>query len=142
GVPIDSLPKFTVRMYLHPHDKHMMIGIQRGEEKLQISVLPADIPTGVDNLADLVDPKEGLISPLGEFVLDLEDARARSLPEMRSANGVIVVAKVDYAPAVETELGAGDVIRSINGASIKNANELRAGLNSLSAGSPVVLQVE
>lgn len=61
---------------------------------------------------------------------------------MRSPNGVIVVAKVDYSPAVETELGAGDVIQAVNGVSIKNANELRASLTSLTAGAPVVLQVE
>jgi len=142
GVPIDSLPKFTVRMYLHPHDKYMAMGIQRGVEKLQISVLPADIPTGVENLADLVDPKEGLVSSLGVFVLDLDEPVARNLPEMRSPNGVMVVAKVDYSPAVETELSAGDVIRALNGAPIKNSNELRTILSNLTAGAPVALQVE
>jgi serine protease Do len=55
---------------------------------------------------------------------------------------VMVVGKVDYVPAIETELAAGDVIQSINGTPIKNANELRAGLTNLSAGSPVVLRVE
>lgn len=142
GVPIDSLPKFTVRMYLHPHDKNIVIGIQRGQERLQISVLPADIPNGVENLADLVDPKDSLVSPLGIFVVNLDNPVAKDLPEMRSRAGVIVVAKVDYTPAVETELGPGDVIQAVNGAFIRNANELRASLSRLASGSPVVLQVE
>jgi serine protease Do len=142
GVPIDSLPKFTVRMYLHPHDKYMALGIQRGEEKLQISVLPADIPNSVDNLADLVDPKNGLVSTIGVFVLDLDKPLAQNLPEMRSEHGVIVVAKVDYAPAIETELEAGDVIQAVNGTPIRNGNELRSRLSSLPTGSAVVLQIE
>jgi serine protease Do len=142
GVSIDSLPKFTVRMYLHSHDKYMAMGIQRGEEKLQISVLPADIPTGVENLADLVDPREGLVSPLGVFVLDLDKPVARSLPEMRSPNGVIVVAKVDYSPAVETELSAGDVIQAVNGVPLNNAKDLRAQLQRFHLGDAVALRVE
>ena len=142
GVSIDSLPKFTVRMYLHPHDTQMLMGIQRGNEELRISVLPADIPNSVENLADLIDPKTGLISALGVFVLDLDQNLATNLPEVRSVNGVIVVAKVDYAPTIETELTAGDVIQAINGTRIKSVNELRAGLSSMNPGSPVVLQVE
>ena len=142
GVPIDSLPKFTARMYLHPHDKYMTMGIQRGAQQLQISVLPADIPSSVENLADLIDPKNSLVSPIGVFVLDLDQALARSLPETRSERGVIVVAKVDYAPAIETELEAGDIIQAINGTPVANASDLRSGLARVAAGSAVVLQVE
>ena len=142
GVPIDSLPKFTVRMYLHPHDKYMSMGIQRGQEKLRVSVLPADIPSSVDSLADLVDPKDGLIHPLGVFVLDLNQAVAQNLPEMRSASGVMVVAKVDYEPATESELAAGDVIQAANGTAVRSARELRSFLAGLNTGAPVVLQVE
>lgn len=142
GISIESLPKFTARMYLHPHDKHMVMGIQRGDEKLSISVLPADIPTGVESLADLVDPQNGLVAPLGVFVLELDKALAGNLPEMRSSNGVIVVGKVDFVPAIETDLAAGDVIQAVNGTSIKSSNELRSELMRHSAGSPVVLRVE
>src|SRR5215467_10519186 len=129
-------------MYLHPHDKYMSMGIQRGQEKLRVSVLPADIPSSVDSLADLVDPKDGLIHPLGVFVLDLNQALAQNLPEMRSASGVMVVAKVDYEPATETELAAGDVIQAANGTAVRSARELRSFLAGLNTGAPVVLQVE
>jgi serine protease Do len=86
--------------------------------------------------------EDSLVSPIGVFVLDLDKPLARNLPEMRSEHGVIVVAKVDYAPPIETELGAGDVIQAINGSPIRNGDELRSRLSGLAPGSAVALQVE
>jgi len=142
GVPIDSLPKFTARLYLHPHDRPVSLTVQRGAKQMQMSVVPVDVPTGVENLADVIDPQNSLVVQLGLFVLDMDKAPENTLPEMRSASGVIVVGKNESAPSLETDIDVGDVIQAVNGMTIKGVNELRAQLAHLKPGDAVVLRVE
>jgi len=142
GVIIDSLPKFTARLYLHPHNLPIRMGIQRVGKTAELSVMPADVPAGVESLADLIDPQNSLVTPLGVFVLGLDQAQQVNLPELRSSSGVIVVGKVDYAPTVETDLALGDVIQSINGAPVGSVNDLRSQLQRFKPGDAVVLRVE
>jgi serine protease Do len=142
GVMIDSLPKFTARLYLHPHNLPIRMGIQRGATTKELKIVPADVASGVESLADLIDPQNSLLAPLGVFVLGLEQAQQVNLPELRSSSGVIVVGKVDYATTIETELAVGDVIQSVNGTPVSNVNELRSQLLRFRAGDAVVLKVE
>jgi serine protease Do len=141
-VPIDSLPKFTARLYLHPHDIPLKMEILRGATKLDITVVPADIPAGIESLADLIDPQNSLVAPLGIFVLDLDKTTEGHLPELRSSHGVIVVGKVDHSPNVETDLAVGDVIESVNGAPLKTGKDLRVQLQHFHVGDAVALRVE
>jgi len=55
---------------------------------------------------------------------------------------VIVAGKVDYTPAIDADLAAGDVIRSVNGTLLRSVNDLRSTLEHLKTGDPVVLEVE
>ncbi len=100
------------------------------------------MPAGVESLADLIDPQNSLVTPLGVFVLGLDEAQQVNLPELRSSTGVIVVGKVDYAPTIETNLAVGDVIQSVNGAPVGSVNELRSQLLRFKPGDAVVLRVE
>jgi serine protease Do len=141
-VVIDSLPKFTARLYLHPQGTPVKFSVLRGTRKMEFSVLAADIPTGVETLADLIDPQHSLVAPLGIFVLDLKREIEGYLPELRSSYGLIVAGKVDYVPAIETDLSVGDVIQSVNGSRVSSAKELRAQLQQFKAGDAVVLRIE
>jgi serine protease Do len=142
GVPIDSLPKFTARLYLHPHDRPVSLTVQRAGKQMELSIVSVDAPSGVENLSDLVDPQNSLVSQLGLFFLDLDKLPENTLPEMRSSAGVIVVGKVDYIPAIETSLTVGDVIQSVNGSAVRGAGDLRSQLSRFQPGDAVVLRVE
>jgi len=141
-VVIDSLPKFTARLYLHPQERPVKITVLRATRKMEFLVLAADTPTGVESLADLIDPQHSLVAPLGIFVLDLKKEIEGYLPELRSSYGLIVAAKVDYVPAIETDISVGDVIQSVNGSPVSTAKELRAQLQQFKTGDAVVLRIE
>jgi len=141
-IAIDSLPKFTARLYLHPHDLPITMGIQRGTAKLELRILPADLPSGIESLADLIDAEKNLLPTLGIFVLDLDRTLENNLPELRSPVGVIVAGKVDYVPTIETDLAVGDVIQSVNGVQVASVKELRSQLLHFKTGDAVVLRVE
>ncbi|HXH49868.1 MAG TPA: trypsin-like peptidase domain-containing protein [Terriglobia bacterium] len=141
-VGIDSLPRFTARLYLHPHNRSITMTVQRGSEQLKLSIEPMDAPAGIESLSELINPHDSLVSQLGLFVIDMDKALANNWPQTRSSTGVIVVGKVDYVPTIETELAVGDVIHKINGLPVSNTDGLRTELLRLKAGDAVVMQVE
>ena len=142
SVPIDSLPKFTARLYLHPHDRPVSLSVQRGAKQVELSVVPVDVPTGVENLTDLIDPQNSLVAQLGVFVLDLDKVPENTLPEMRSASGAIVVGKNESAPSLETDIEVGDVIQAVNETPVRSGKDLRTQLQRFRVGDAVVLRVE
>src|SRR6201999_1669352 len=53
-VPIDSLPKFTAFLYLHPRGRQMEIKVLRdGGKSISASVMPVQAPPTIENLSDL-----------------------------------------------------------------------------------------
>jgi hypothetical protein len=56
------------------------------------SIDPGDASVGIDTLADLVDPQNGLVADLGIFIVDLHKPIASELPDLRSPSGVVVAA--------------------------------------------------
>jgi S1-C subfamily serine protease len=85
---------------------------------VKLSIDPVDASVGIDTLADLVDPQNGLVADLGIFIVDLDKRIASELPDLRSQSGVVVAAVLDYEPPISADLAAGDVIRSFNGQSL------------------------
>lgn len=142
GRPIDSLPKFTASLYLHKHDEALQMEVLRQGEARKLYIPAIEAPTGIDRLADLIDPAKSLVSPLGVFLLDLNKDLVDSLPGLRSSSGAIVAGRVDYAPRVDVDLRVGDVIRAVNGTSIVGTAQLVSDLSHLKPGDPVALEVE
>ncbi len=142
GRPIDSLPKFTISLYLHEHGEEMHMEVLRGKATVNVAVTPLDVPNGVDRLSDLIDPQKSLVAPLGVFLLDLNPTTASVLPELRTSTGAVVAAVVDYEPLIATDLTAGDVIRSVNGQTVKSVDDFRAQLGQFKTTQPVVLEIE
>jgi serine protease Do len=139
---VDSLPKFGAFLYLHRHDQPVAMEILRGDQPRKLVIKAVESPTGVESLADLIDPQKDLLAPLGIFALDLTPKLAESLPDLRSKNGVVVVARTDFEPRLDAELAAGDVIRSVNGKPVANSEALSSALAKFKVGDPVVLEVE
>jgi hypothetical protein len=51
---------------------------------VKLSIDPVDASVGIDTLADLVDPQNGLVADLGIFIVDLDKRIASELPDLRS----------------------------------------------------------
>ena len=142
GRPIDSLPKFSIWLYLHRRVQQLQMQVLRNKENVNLSISPVDVPNGVEHLSDLIDPQKSLVASLGVFLLDLTPSIAEALPDLRSSTGVVVAASVDYEPIISADLTVGDVIRSMNGQAVKNVDGFRAQLSQLKPAEPVVLEVE
>jgi serine protease Do len=139
---IDSLPKFAASLFLHRHDEAVQMDVVREKEALKLYIPAFEAEAGAENLADLIDPQNSLIQPLGIFVLDLKRPVLDMLATPRSSAGVVVAGKVDYTPPIDADLAAGDVICSLNGIQLTGASHLRSELERFKTGDAVVLEVE
>ena len=139
---IDSLPKFAASLFLHRHDEAVQMDVLRGNETSKVYIPPLEAQAGAENLTDLIDPQNGLIQPLGIFVIDLSKPVLDILAPLRSSSGVVVAGKVDYTPPIDADLAAGDVICSLNGVQLTGTSHLRSELERFKAGDAVVLEVE
>lgn len=142
GFPIDSVPKYTAYLYTHQRGSPLRMLVLRNGSPVTLSINPVDKAPVVDSLSDLINPKKDLISPLGIFVIDLDDSMAEAMPGLRSKKGVIVAGMLGEEPATLADLRVGDVLRSINGKAVISADGLRRDLAGFKPGNPVVLEVE
>ncbi len=141
GVPIDSLPKYTAMLYLHPFDRPLAMQVTRAGKAVTASISPQEAPETVGSLSDLINPNTDLIASLGIFVIDLNGPMIQGM-STRSKSGAVVAGLLNGQPATDADLQPGDVIRSINGKPVINAASLRHNLDGVKPGDPVVLQVE
>jgi len=139
---IDSLPKFAASLFLHRHDEAVQMDVLRGNETSKVYIPALEAQAGAENLTDLIDPQNGLIQPLGIFVIDLSKPVLAILAPLRSSSGVVVAGKVDYTPPIDADLAAGDVICSLNGVQLTGTSHLRSELERFKEGDAVVLEVE
>jgi serine protease Do len=141
GIPIDSLPKYTAFMYLHPRGLPIRMQVIRGGQPVTVGITPAEAPPTIENLSDLINPGTDLIASLGIFCIDLKGPLTATMPT-RSGTGVIVAGLLSGEPATLADLQAGDVIRSVNGKPVTDTEHLRQQLSSFKTGDAVVFEVE
>ena len=139
---IDTLPALTAAMYLHPLDEVMKLVVLRGTERKNLEVPVIEQHDSMDKLLDAVDPDKSLVQKLGVLAVDLSPELQKALGDLRISSGVVVIARTAQFLGPETGLKSGDVIHSVNKAPIDSLESLRASLNSLKPGQPVVLQIE
>lgn len=141
GIAIDSLPKYTAFLYLHPLGRPMQMQILRDGKEISASITPVEAPRPVEELSDLINPRTDLIASLGIFVIDLKGDLADAMGT-RSKSGAIVAGMLSEEPATLADLRVGDVICSINGNSVNDTAGLRQSLGNFKPGDAVVLDVE
>lgn len=124
GRPMDSLPKFSAFVYLHPRDVPMQMEVLRGNQTVKLSIRRTFLSALIASRTWLIR-KNRLVADLGIFIVDLDKRIASVLPDPRSQSGVVVAAVLDYEPPISADLAAGDVIRSFNGQSLSTVGELR-----------------
>jgi serine protease Do len=141
GVPIDSLPKYTAFLYLHPRGRRMEMQVLRDGKKVSASIMPVPAPQTMENLSDLINPKTDLIDPLGVFVIDLKRPLVDAMGT-RAQSGVIVAGLLNGEPATLADLRVGDVITSLNGHPVSKTEDLREDIAGSKPTDAVVLEVE
>jgi serine protease Do len=141
GVPIDSLPKYTAFLYLHHRGRPMEMQVLRDGNEVSASITLAPAPQTIENLSDLINPRTDLVGPLGIFVVNLKRPLADAMGT-RAQSGVIVAGLLSGEPATLADLRVGDVITSLNGKPVSDADHLRQEIVSFKPGDVVALAVE
>ena len=142
GVPVDNLPLFTLGIYLLNKGNSTRLQILRGGKKMDLEVPIFESKNEPGKLSELADPKRDLLPRLGVVGLTITPEVTALLGELRIPSGVVISSIVDDRLAVDSGLGEGDVVHSLNGVKITNVDGLRAEFNKLKPGDAAALQVE
>jgi serine protease Do len=142
GRPIETLPQLTAVLYLHPVDEVLTLVIKRGDTQKTLHIPVLEHRDQMDRLADEIDAQNSLVQRLGILGVDLNDRVRPIIGDVRISSGVVVLARAVSLLGPDTGLKTGDIIHSVNRTSIDSMDSLRASLNGLKPGAPVVLQVE
>jgi serine protease Do len=117
--------------------------VLRGKEKKTLYIPAIEHHDQMDQLLDQINPANSLISRLGVLAIDLTGDLGKKLSsDLRIPSGVIVVGRAADLIVPDSGLQAGDVIHQLNTTPISSVAALRAAVNQLKPGDPVVLQVE
>jgi len=138
---IETLPSLSAALYLHRLDQPVKLEILRDKERKTLYVPAIEHRDHMDQLLDTIDTDNSLISRLGILGIDVSDELKARL-DLRIPSGVIVVGQAVDLLMPDTGLQAGDVIHQLNRLPIDSMNTLRAAVDKLKPGDPVVLQVE
>ncbi len=139
---IDTLPQLSGALYLHRLDQVLKLEILRGENKKILYVPAIEHRDQMDQLFDAADPEQSLISRLGILAADLTSDLRGQVGTVRIPSGVIVLGRAADLITPDTGLQTADLIHALNTTPITSISDLRAALDTLKTGDPVVLQVE
>jgi serine protease Do len=140
---IETLPSLSSALYLHRLDQVVKLEILRGKEKKIINVPAIEHRDQMEQLLDTVNAENSLISRLGVLAIDLSGEVGDKLKSaLRIPSGAIVIGRAVELITPETGLQAGDVIHQLNTMPIDSTETLRAAIDKLKPGDPVVLQIE
>jgi serine protease Do len=142
GKPILGPPDFMTALYLHPTDQVLNMDVLRDANTKSFNVFVKVYHERIDDLADIPELQKSLIRRLNIFVTDLDGKVRPLLHSTRSDSGVVVVAQIGGASAVDTGLEAGDIIRAVDRTELQTTAQFQTLVRNLRAGDPVVLQVE
>lgn len=143
GVPLDNVAAM-MRVAFEYHDgQPLNLQVLRGSEDLSLRVVPVEVPHRVDSLADLADPRDGLVPNLGILGITVDTRTSAITGNLRHNSGVIVAARVQDPTATDaTGPEAGDVIHELNGNPVPSAEALRFAVAQIKPGDPVAFLIE
>ena len=142
GHPVDSLPIFTLALYLMNNGISAKLEILRGKEKLILDVPVFEPKEDRARLGELSVPQRDVIARLGIIGASITPQIAELLGELRIPSGVVVTATIVDRLAVDSGLIVGDVIHSLNRTPITSVEGLRAAFSQLKPGESGALQIE
>lgn len=143
GKIMENGRQFDVNLYRRPIGsvvtlKALRDGVER-THRVQVIERPGDFD---HRLAEGVTPEENLVNRLGVLAVDLSREVAARLPAVRGRAGVVVVALSGDGSLGRDRLLPGDIIYSVNGATVSDVESLRSVVAGLGPNAPAVLQVQ
>jgi serine protease Do len=140
--PIETLPSLSSALYLHRLDQVLKMEIRRGDQKKTLFIPAVEHHDQMDQLLDAANPETSLVPRMGVLAVDLSDDLRGVIGSLRISSGVLVIGRAADLILPETGLQAGDIIHKLNTTPIDSMDTLRASVNKLKTGDPVVLQLE
>lgn len=140
GHPIEESRQLELVIYRQLIQQKLTLEVLRDGSKLSLTVPVVEREDDPMRFIDLVDPAENLIQRLGILAIPISPKMAEMLPELRFEHGVVVAARTSEAAA--NGLKPGDVIYTLNRTPVISISTLRATLDQLKPGEPIVLQIQ
>lgn len=130
-------------IYRSPMKEKVTLEVLRGQDELSIDVPVIDSIDDPQRFADMVNPKDNLISKLGILAIGIDKNLAAMLPALRHNYGVVVAAGSSPTDLNSgTGLQPGDVIYSVNKAPVATVEALRKKIDEFKTGDEVAMQIE
>jgi serine protease Do len=142
GKPMENARQLDVNLYRRAPGDTVELEIVRAGVRLTVDVTVVERPRDPDRFLSLVSPERNLVSRIGILALELTPELARAASPLRESEGVLVAARAGGAVGTEGDLRPGDVIRAVNGVSVRSLAELRSAVARPAAGESLVFQVE
>lgn len=139
---VNNLREFALSLFQFRIGESAPLEILRGKQKLTAQVQVIERMDDPQRFADLVTEEQNLVQKLGVMGLAVSGELRQLLPDLRISSGVIVAARTGDSGYWGDDLQQGDVIHAVNGKSVTDVPSLRAALDAVRAGTPLVLQVE
>ena len=143
GKPMENGRHLQITLYRYFVGDVVALEIVRDGTTMKVPVSMAERPDSIDDLSGTIDPRENLVSRLGILGVNLNEQIAEAIGIVRVRTGVVVVTTVAGAiDSREGGLAPSDVVYAVNRTPVSGLAELRAALDKLKTGDPVVLQLE
>ena len=143
GKPMENGRQFQVGLYRHGVGDVVTLDIVRDDAPLKVVVTIAERHDPLGSLAASIDARQNLVPRLGVLGVNLDPRIAAMLPTIRALSGVVIASTV--AGAIDSRdggLSPGDIVYAVNRTSVSSLEELRAIVDALKPGDPVVLHLE
>jgi serine protease Do len=143
GKPMENSRQLQVGLYRHVVGDIVSLEVLRDGRSSAFPVALTERLDGAAGEAASADPRRHLVPQLGILAVALDPRVAQLLPAVRGARGVVVLSTVNGA--IETRNGGlapGDVIYAVNRTPVGELTALRAALDAIGPGQPIVLQLE
>ena len=143
GKPMENGRQLHVGLYRRFVGDVVSFEILRDGQRMTLPVTMRERRDPFSNLPQPIDPRSNLVPRLGMLGMTMDPRVAEALPSLRASAGVVVISTIAGAlDSREGGLDQGDVVFAVNRTAVKSLADLRAALDALSSGDPVVLQLE
>jgi serine protease Do len=143
GKAIENGRQLQVNLYRRAIGEVVRLDVLREGKTVSTSVSVTERFDPLSTAAAGADPRENVVPRLGILGLTVDADLARVIGPLRSPSGVIVAtASEGVFDADGDGLVPGDVIHAVNGHWVADLPALRAAIDRMKMGDPVVLQVE
>jgi serine protease Do len=143
GKNLDNASELERDLYRRELGEKISLDVLRDDDRLSIGVNVAERQDDPQRFADLVTPEKNTVSKLGILGIAIDKQTSPMLPDLRKTYGVIVAARTSSPPYSGTgTLQQGDVIYSVNREPIASIDALRAAIDAIKPGDPLIIQIE